>query len=101
MYFQKQHGQSRYCVLACKDFYETEDENDTPEEAKEKAKTYDIFDIDDDLHGLIFEFYRANPDPKIHCIAGSSSKLDEDGEWDNWVPEPPKPTKKKSGRPKK
>jgi hypothetical protein len=101
MYFQKQRGQSRYCVLACKDIYETEDENDTPEEAKEKAMTYDIFDIDDDLHGLIYEFYRANPDPKICCIAGQSSNLEEDGEWNNWVPEAPKPTKKKSARPKR
>jgi hypothetical protein len=89
--WRKKRGCSRYEVIACLDIYETEEENDTPEEVNLKANTYETFDIDDDLHGLIYEHYRKNPDPKVRCVPPEQEgAIDEHGEWNNWIPEAPK-----------
>lgn len=103
--FRKRRGDNRYCVIACRELYESEDDDDTPSQAAEKAKHYDLFEIDDDLHGVIYEHYKAHPDPGIRCIPppNDAGAVDGDGQWNNWIPEEPKAVRKakKAGRRKK
>jgi hypothetical protein len=56
---------------------------------EEDQDKYENYIINDDLYGLIYEFYNENPDPKIRVITRDGD-VDEEGRWSNWVPSKPK-----------
>jgi hypothetical protein len=79
--FCKSGGNKRWMIIGCQ-------EEDDPE-------TDRAFEIDDDFHGIVFEYYRLNPDPLVRIVAPPEA-LDADGAWGNWVPErEPTPKKRK------
>jgi len=100
MHFNKEYRNNRYMLFACKEGYVHGPGEDEP--ATGNDSQYDVFDLDDDLHGLIFEYYRKNPVAGFRCVAPEGA-LDEDGAWNLWAPEPPEPKKKKrkKGKPKR
>jgi hypothetical protein len=88
MYFQKKRGNNRWCIMALTDMYETETEDMTPEERKWNTNTYELFDIDDDLFGLIWDHYKNNPDPQFRLVPPTGDGvIAENGTWNNWVPD--------------
>jgi hypothetical protein len=86
MYFSKSRGNSHWMVLGCTDEYEPE---------AEYADDIRCFEMDDDFFGIVFEYYRVNPDPLVKIIPPPGA-LDEHGEWNLWIPDP-----KQSARPRK
>ena len=78
MSFVKKRGNQRYCVLACKQDYNTDSEYE---------EDYKNMEIDDDLHGLIYLYYKEHPDPGIRVITREGT-IDKDGVWINWAPNP-------------
>jgi hypothetical protein len=89
MYFSKHRGNSRWMVFGCKDSYNPDNEF---------ADDIMCFEIDDDFHGIVFEYYRVNPDPLVKIIPPPDA-LDENGEWNLWIPDEkeskPAPKKRK------
>jgi hypothetical protein len=77
MFFSKSRGNSRWMVFGCKDSYDP---------AKEYQEDMRCFEINDDFHGIVFEFYRVNPNPLVKIIPPPDA-LDENGEWNLWIPE--------------
>jgi len=96
MYFQKKRGNNRWCVMALTDMYESETEDMSPEEKKELVYTYENFDINDDLFGLLWNHYKKNPDPRFRLVPPpDDGSIAEDGTWNNWIPEADPKTKSK------
>jgi hypothetical protein len=75
MSWTKERGNKRYCAMGCKPLYEETGENNDE---------YETFDIDNDLHGLIYEYYSKNPDPKLRVLIPDGAG--EDGVWNKWIP---------------
>ena len=76
MSFIKKRGNHRYCALGCKPDYNSESEYE---------EAYENMEINDDLHGLIYDYYKEHPDPAIRIITHEGS-VDEHGNWINWLP---------------
>ena len=54
---------------------------DGKERDVDNQDNYDTFDLED-IHGLIFEYYRLNPDQNVRCIP-PKNRLKKDGSWRN------------------
>ena len=96
LYHHKRRGHSMYMLIGCHDGYES----DGIEHKTEEADDTRFFEIDDDFHGLVYEWYRKNPDPKVRVVAPPDA-LSEDGEWNNWIPEPTSKGQRKSSKSRK
>jgi hypothetical protein len=77
MFFTRQRGNARWMVFGCKPSYNPEEED---------KDDYKCFEIDDDFHGIVFEYYRVNPDPLVKIITPPEA-LDENGWWNLWLPD--------------
>ena len=85
MHFSRERGNYRWMVFGCKEAYNPD---------IELKADYKVFDIDDDFHGIVFEYYRLNPNPLMRIMAPPNG-LAGDGSWDLWIPEEESaPTKK-------
>jgi hypothetical protein len=67
----------RYVVHAMKSSYDPEDVCDCE---------YENFHINEDLHGLLYQYYYHNPDPKIRILTPPDS-TDGNGKWLTWLPD--------------
>jgi hypothetical protein len=96
LYHYKGRGNRQYWLIGCHDGYETDGEED-----KTHCPDAQWFEISDDFHGAVYEYYRANPDPKVRIVAPPDA-LAENGDWNNWIPDPlPKSRKKAKSTTKK
>ena len=78
MNFMTKGGDRGYKALGCKAPYNPHDIDEDD---------FDNFAINSDLHGLIYTYYKDNPDPKIR-VATKPEHIDQDTkEWNNWVPD--------------
>ena len=50
--------------------------------------------------GAVYEYYRANPDSKVRVVAPTEA-LDENGDWNNWIPDPVPKSRKNTKSTKK
>jgi hypothetical protein len=98
MHFAREYKNNRYMLFACKEGYDYGPNEDDPETGNENM--YEVFELDDDLHGMIYEFFCKNPVPGFRCIAPNGA-LDEDGNWNQWQPEEKPKKKRKKGRAKR
>jgi len=82
LHWLKEHGKSRYQVIGMalnKEFDPDEKVKPTPEQ---------LFDIDSDLHGLIYEYYhKRKRDPFVEMLL-RDEHITTDNKWNNWMPTP-------------
>jgi hypothetical protein len=81
-----------------------DDEDDEDDEVEEVQRGL----INSDLHGLIYTYYLAHPDPKIKVETKEGDVHPRTKEWNNWIPsaepaakqraKPTKPTKATASR---
>jgi hypothetical protein len=71
MYFCKKHRNSRWTLFCCKEGYNPD---------QDFKDDYECFKMDQDFHGLVYEHYKANPDPRIKGLVPPGT-LDQHGMW--------------------
>jgi hypothetical protein len=88
MQFCRRRGNMRWMVFAVKESYD---------EIEEFEEDFDCFDINNDLHGLVFSTNKKHPNPKLKVLVEDDC-LDIHGEWDAWVDEVAAPKRKRQRR---
>jgi hypothetical protein len=71
MYFCKRRGNSHWTLFCCKESYNPD---------QEFVDDYECFEMDQDFHGLVYEHYKSNPNPRIKVIVPPGA-LDQHGRW--------------------